>query len=147
MHKYSSEPNLPYLEIFIEASQESRRLCKIGILFSDFHEIRTSFKTDHPEVVKASQAFLGRFPSGCSSPDYLHSPAGFQCCIYQSLWQEVYTNASSNILLVLPFCRLGKFTDHPINGKITWNWHELFALFEWCRIFTWYLVCFIYRVY
>lgn len=116
MHKYSSEPNLPYLEIFIEANQESRRVCKIGILFSDFHEIRTSFKTDHPEVVKASRAFLARFPSGCSSPDYLHSPAGFHA-VSINLWQEVYTNASSNILLVLPFCRLGKFIDHPINGR------------------------------
>jgi len=116
VHKYSSEPNLPYLEIFIEANQESRRVCKIGILFSDFHEIRTSFKTDHPEVVKASRAFLARFPSGCSSPDYPHSPAGFHA-VSINLWQEVYTNASSNILLVLPFCRLGKFTDHLINGR------------------------------
>lgn len=60
-----------------------------------------ALKPDHPEVVKASRAFLSRLPSGHLLLITFIALRALSCRIHQSPWREsLYTNASSHTTIL-----------------------------------------------
>lgn len=88
------------------------RRCATDIRSNGCHQIRTSPKTDRPEVIKAStRASSHRSRDFLSCLDYLHSPTGFSTgsinlslsplppplSLFIFLKQQIYANASFDI--------------------------------------------------